>query len=250
MSSQAYITSLITQELNRNKTNPGWRGHGIDVRRNQFSLTPDLREQVQEIGRQHGCHTCLTRLEIDSDQPWVGDHIPPTKLTARDKAKIMGPSWRGKTYLYPQCHECSHQQSAIVDALKRGRMRFETLKRRQKELIGAVRTDGADRVRSSGPKVTADEAQAIQDVGVREGCHSCGTRYPVTTYHADHSFPQEFCTSYMEAVFKNLGLEYPDTFDLRPQCPRCSGHQGGKIKQIRDEAMKYATAQRLPVYKF
>lgn len=165
MASPAYVTNLITDELNRNKTNPGWRGHGIVVRRNQFSLIPDLREQIQEIGRIHGCHTGLCHVNIDQDQPWVGGYVPPTKLTARDRAKVMGPCWRGKTYLYPQCHECSHKQSAIVDALKRSRKRFETLKtkregtdcsrsRRRSGLYQIVGSQGKSgrRAGNSGPR--------------------------------------------------------------------------------------------------
>lgn len=246
------VKKLIEDELARNTTKPGWQGKGIIIDLSQFSLTADLREQVQEQGKDFGCHTCITHLETDKDQPWVGDHIPPTELAWGDKKSVMGKDWDESTYLFPQCHECSHKQSAVVRNLKNKTRKYADLTAGEKKLIGfgRLRLKGKY-IDSSGPKVTATEGDQIQQLGVRNGCHSCGTKYPVLTYHADHSFPQEFCTHYMEEVFKDLGLAYPTSFDLRPQCPRCSGQQGGKMKQIMDVATAYATENlKIVVYKF
>lgn len=251
MPKKEIVKKLIEDEIARNETDPGWKGTGISISLLQFSLTSDLREKVQEQGGLYGCHTCLTHLETDKDQPWVGDHIPPTEVSWGDKKSVMSKNWDESTYLLPQCHECSHKQSAVVRDLKKGTKKYKDLNASQKNLIGFGRLRKGGYIDSSGPKVTATEGAQIQQLGVRNGCHSCGTNYPVLTYHADHSFPQEFCTHYMESVFKDLGIDYPDTFDLRPQCPRCSGHQGGKMKQIMDVATAYATENlKMVVYKF
>ena len=86
----------------------------------------------------------------------------------------------------------------------------------RKLIFGAVKRTPGSYVISSGPKVTAAEGLGIQRLGVRIGCHSCGTKIPRFTYHADHIVQQEFCTSYMERVFDRLGLDYPEEFELRP----------------------------------
>ncbi len=252
MPKKEVVKKLIEDELARNDSKPGWKGKGITIDLMQFSLTPDLRALVQEQGNNFGCHTCLTHLETDKNQPWVGDHIPPTQLSWGDKKIVMGKGWDESTYLFPQCHECSHKQSAVVRDLKNGAKEYTDLTASQKKLIGSGRLRMKGKyIDSSGAKVTATEGLQIQQLGVRNGCHSCGVIYPVLTYHSDHSFPQEFCTHYMEQVFKDLGLAYPKSFDLRPQCPRCSGHQGGKMKQIMDVATAYATENLgIVVYKF
>ncbi len=251
MPKKEIVKALIEKELQRNTSDAGWGGHGISISLMQFSLTESLRQQVQAIGDLHGCHTCLSRLEIDRDQPWVGDHIPPTELPWGIKKSVMGKDWADDTHLFPQCHECSHQQSTLVRNLKNGSKKYSDLSASEKNLIGFGRLRLKNKIESSGPKVTADEGFRIQELGKKHGCHSCKTKYPVTTYHADHSFPQEFCTHYMEGVFADLGFKYPTTFELRPQCPRCSGHQGGKMKQIMDVATEYARENLgMVVYKF
>jgi hypothetical protein len=250
MPDKATVKRLIEEELERNASDAGWKGKGVSVGLTTFSLTADLRAQVQAIGDVHGCHTCKTRLEIDRDQPWVGDHIPPTELSVANKKSIR-PEWDSGTYLFPQCHECSYAQSAVVRSLNGGK-NYADLDAKEKRLIGSGKRFNLNKcVPSSGPKVTPTEGQQIQVLGSKNGCHSCHGKVPTTVYHADHTFPQEFCTNYMQDVFKDLGLTYPTTFELRPQCPRCSGNQGGKVKQIMEVATAYARENlKITVYKF
>jgi hypothetical protein len=111
---------------------------------------------------------------------------------------------------------------------------------------------GFDAIRSSGPKVSTPEGFQIQQLGMRNGCHSDPSHlYPADKYHADHIWPQELCTSYMEAVLNHLNLlqHKPTQQELRPQCPRCSGNQGGKLKQIADYAQQYAAQNNIVFYK-
>ena len=53
----------------------------------------------------------------------------------------------------------------------------------------------------------------------------------------------------MPKVFDLLKIPYPKSFELRPQCPKCSGYQGGKMKKITDLAIKFAKSHGIPVYK-
>jgi hypothetical protein len=55
--------------------------------------------------------------------------------------------------------------------------------------------------------VTQPEGLAIQKEGIAKGCHSCGSRIPSHTYHADHLPPAEMLTSYMPEVCRKLQLK-------------------------------------------
>jgi hypothetical protein len=172
MVAKAALRALIVTELGANQSQAGWTGHGIVISRNQFSLTAKQREDVQGIGDAHGCHTCLTRLNVDRDQPWIADHIPPTELSAFAVKAYMPKTWDGQTRLYPQCHQCSHKQSAIVKSLKGKKAVTTPFNRR---LISNRSADPAKCIFSTGPKVMANEGMAIQAIGRKHGCHSCGT---------------------------------------------------------------------------
>lgn len=253
MLTRSELKKLIEEELKRNKSAPTWQGKGYPIARNQWGLDASMREEVNDQGVKHGCHTCLTKLEVDSDQPWIGDHIPPTELKYLQCMSLMSKDWDGERYLFPQCHTCSGKQSALVRALKNGKKQLSDLTATEKKLLGkGYRFNSTKKcVESSGPKVTQTEGVLVQDIGSRSGCHSCGAKVPVTRYHADHTFPQEFCTHYMEELFAHLGLEYPKSWELRPQCPRCSGNQGGNMKKIRDEAIDYCrNVLNMTIYKF
>ncbi|HEX7360054.1 MAG TPA: hypothetical protein VF283_06160 [Bryobacteraceae bacterium] len=249
------LKNALQKEFRNNRSVATWTGTGVAIGRNQFSLTPELRFATQQIGVRHGCHTCGTILAIDRDQPWIGDHIPPTNLKASAQEHYDTPS---KTILFPQCDECALKQSALVKRLNSTRIAdLEDLEEEEEALIRGGKTTGrAGRKRNkrycidaSGPTVTQSEGVAIQKLGTRDGCHSCGKRVPRGVYHADHVFPQEFCTSYMETIFKVLGLAYPTTFELRPQCPRCSGNQGGSLSSLARQAQQFAKDHQIITYK-
>lgn len=231
------LKQLILAELNQTK--PSWRGKGIPIKLTQFGLSKKLRDLVNEQGYNHGCHTCLTRVEADSDQPWVGDHIPPTELANKYCLELL-PKWDYNRYLFPQCHQCSAKQSGIVKSVQNG-MGLGSLDSEELKLLGKDRDIkvGQNCIKSSGPKVSDPEGKQIQNLGIQQGCKTCSTKFPTDKYIADHSFPQEFCTAYMEMLFSHLGLPYPKSFDLRPQCAKCSGHQGGKMLKISIEAQEY-----------
>jgi hypothetical protein len=261
------LKKLLEDEINSNQSHPAWGGTGVVVEFNNFSLTPKMKADVNEIGVVHGCHTCNTHVEIDADQPWIGDHFPPTELKKHARAalgKLSGDDafTSGKQVLFPQCHACSSQQSALVrklNTMTEGEI-VRWLEADRNELLYVLNlTSGVTRAQkgqtcipASGRIVTAVEGQRIQAIGERIGCHSDPTHdYAVLAYHADHTWPQEFCTSYMGKVMEFLGLagRKPPRQELRPQCPRCSGNQGGKMSLISKKATAFAAANNITFYK-
>jgi hypothetical protein len=256
------LKDLIIAEIKANQTRSGWGGTGVPISSTQFSLTDTLREQVNARGRKYGCHTCPSRVENDADQPWVGDHSYPTNLSDHVKEvlnSIAGFADRGKTYLFPQCHQCSGQQANLV--LKLNLMKqsevgsyIDSNKEEVYRLIHGTLVPKVNQncVEASGPVVTPNEGDAIQLMGSENGCHSDSRhKFPTTRYIADHAFPQEFCTGYMPQVMKELGISdlIPKQLELRPQCYRCSGNQGGKMSQISKLAQEYAAEVGIPVAK-
>jgi hypothetical protein len=258
---------LLLAEIEDNTTKPDWKGHGVTIRWNQFSLTPQMKAAVNAIGQEHGCHTCLTRLEIDRDQPWVGDHFPPTELTLHARAalaELLGdPLFMSNTQLlFPQCQECSSRQAALVRLLNTMTTSkiMEWLKGSEEALLDVqMLTSGVSAVRkghtcigATGPRVSGLEGVRIQGIGSVHGCHSDPSHTsPCSIYHADHTWPQEFCTNYMEEVMKFLKIDdrRPAQQELRPQCPRCSGNQGGKLSNISKKALAFAQANNITFYK-
>lgn len=268
------LKKLILEEHDRNKSCDEYlkrfKAEGltaVTIKSTQFSLTSNLRESTNGNGQKTGCHTCGTQLEIDPDQPWIGDHSYPTNLSDHVIRVLNADTGRPRfdkrvrRYLFPQCHECSVGQAAevlylnsltsaaIIELLKDGVRRARIYR-----LIHGLLAPDTTRncVKSSGPAVTESEGRRIQALGSKNGCHSDPAhKVPAKTYIADHFFPQEFCTGYMLQVFKLLGLEnlIPEIYELRPQCPRCSGHQGGKMSQIATLAQEFAILLGIPVNK-
>ena len=236
------LKKLIRAQLNNRYKH--WTGTGVEIKRTTFHLNAGHRQRVQDIGQIHGCHSCGTKVDQDSNQPWVGDHIPPVNLTARARLYLGCP---GKTYLFPQCYSCANAQAQLVKRLNANpRIQMSGY---EHELIFGGR-DRSRGIRTYGKKVSVSEGEQIQRLGEREGCHSCDSKNPASKYIADHTFPQEFCTTYMSTVFESLGISYPDRFELRPQCPRCSTRQGGQMRRIRMLAMEYAKKNRITTYKY
>ena len=246
------LKERIEEELAKNETKKGWKGAPVEIRRNTFGLNKALRGEVQNEGLAHGCHTCLTHVEVDADQPWIGDHIPPTELDAAVRKKYDLPKVGTFAKLFPQCHECSSEQSGLVKRLNSmGPKALANFDIDDNECLlgGGDKKTTKYCIDSTGPKVSTAEGQDIQRLGKANGCHSCGAKYPCKVYHSDHTFPQEWCTTYMEEVFKKLGLTYPRKFYLKPQCPRCSGDQGGNVSSIMWDALNFAGNNGITVMK-
>jgi hypothetical protein len=243
---KAILKKKISAQLNQTpKTWRGLKGARHKIGRRQYRIPNHIRVAVNKTGNMFGCHSCLSLISIDKNQPWIGDHIPPTNLK-NSARQHYGCSLR--TVLYPQCDVCASAQSALVKKLN-CLTTFPKLTARQLKLIRG--NTHAQCIPSSGPKVSVGEGLQIQALGEQNGCHSCRTKYPVSTYHSDHIIPQEFMTSYMPQVLKLLGLPEIDfdQLEVRPQCPRCSHRQGGKLNEISRLAIKFARTNNITVYK-
>lgn len=79
-------------------------GDSIPARGPERDFTGEEREDVNEIGRETGCHTCGTKEPGTKSGNFVPDHQPPSK------ANPSGAPQR----LYPQCLSCSRQQGGEV----------------------------------------------------------------------------------------------------------------------------------------
>ena len=115
------IAERIMRELERSGSHRRWTGAAdtdlqpdlnLDFRAYRLAASSAAKEAVQVIGQTHGCHTCLTKLANDTDQPWIGDHCPPTELDPFVR-RLLGIDDYADTHLFPQCHDCSQQQSAV-----------------------------------------------------------------------------------------------------------------------------------------
>jgi hypothetical protein len=79
-------------------------GESIPARGPERDFTPGEREQINEIGRSTGCHTCGTTDPGTGSGNFVPDHQPPTGVVAPGEAQS----------LYPHCIDCSRQQGGEV----------------------------------------------------------------------------------------------------------------------------------------
>lgn len=249
-------------------THENW--YGLDypdemliIRRNHYYPSETEKFVVQQLGEAFGCHTCRTFISTDRNQPWTGDHVPPTQLRNGLRTWAEGQLGfnPGQQVLAPQCTACSSTQAALVRTLNslplvQDAITYLTnpVHDDEKKLIlgGKQFLVGTNCVQATGPKVTQTQGRRIQHLGERQGCHSCGTAYPASVYIADHIVPQEFCTSYMPQVFEALDLDEIDwdEQELRPQCPRCSTRQGGQMSSIRKRAVDFARSVGIPVLKY
>lgn len=233
----------------------------LQIRRNRFKPAPHEKFYIQQLGDSFGGHTCGTFIATDPNQPWTGDHLPPTELkdTLRQDVEKHLKIKRKAQYLAPQCTKCSSQQAALVKRLNS----MSTQQARQylnnhpdeRNLIRSRDSHkfaiGTNCIWATGSKVTQSQGRQIQQMGEKKGCHSCGGWYPASIYIADHIVPQEFVTTYMEQVFKALGITEIDwdNLELRPQCPRCSTRQGGNLSHITKQALDFAQSTGITVYK-
>ncbi len=101
----------------------GWQGPPIEQLPIASSpeaskLTPKERQQVTELGREYGCHTCGTKEPGTRSGEFIPDHIPPSK--AEGLEMVSDPS--GQQRLAPHCLECARRQGGNVrEANRRAR---------------------------------------------------------------------------------------------------------------------------------
>jgi len=248
-------------------TDPGWTGKSVEVDRGDnnpeaYAASAQTREAVNSIGAAHGCHQCLTHVEVDENQTWIGDHIPPTALDGTNAEKaVVKTCGLPERRLLPQCQGCMRKQPAVVAQVKsmsQAEM-VEWLKRNAKTVDGRMifggwgtKTSGKDQtwVETSGAEVTATQSAKIQPIGKMLGCHSCGqTRYPASSYIADHVFPAELGKTWAEKAFALIGVAYPRNIGFRPHCPLCSSKQGGaRWDGIIDAVAAYAAENNVVDY--
>lgn len=213
--------------------------------------TPAYALQIQAKGKAFGCHSCGKMAATDPDQPWVGDHVPSTALSASMQADIRLAKGiaANKTVLFPHCHRCSHEQAQVVKRYTGAAKLSDVPSTDRKYLEGTRPASVGECIPSTGPLVSASQGVQVQQIGVTKGCHCCGTKFPAPDYHADHVFPREFCTHYMSVLFERLGLTYPTKFYLMPQCVKCSSNQGGTLSHLAGRAQEAARKMGIPVYK-
>jgi hypothetical protein len=207
-----------------------------------------LHDAAQALGESHGCHSCLTQIANDKDQPWGADHTPPTGLSpgAREALGFPEEQYGGarSVKLYPQCNACQARQPEVIRRLNADPA---NLKECDEKLIGLLHHKrGAGSVNASGRGVSTIESLLVKDLGKRDGCHSCGTQFPASTWHADHDPPTICAFSHVitlqkiyAKVFEKSYTE-PTHYHLRPQCPRCSASQGGRSSALARRARELA----------
>lgn len=84
---------------------PGpYAGQSVPARGPARDFTPGEREQVNEIGRASGCHTCGTTDPGTKSGNFVPDHQPPSATNTSGAPQ----------QLYPQCVGCSRTQGGEV----------------------------------------------------------------------------------------------------------------------------------------
>ncbi|HUO31909.1 MAG TPA: hypothetical protein VMU80_21995 [Bryobacteraceae bacterium] len=260
------LKDLIEDELDRNQSlNTVTDGDEVILKDSypKFATAAQV-ETVNNIGQRTGCHTCGSHIETDPDQPWIGDHSYPTNLEKFALEALMKNDdryeKRDSIYLFPQCYECSNEQATLVHTLNgldakgiADKLKDAGEKERIYRLI-----HGDDKapvpytncISSSGDKVTVNEGAYIQKLGTTLGCHSNKNhRVPSRRYIADHIVPREFCTAYFPVLCEKLGVDLPTKFALRPQCPRCSGNQGGNMSAITKLAIQVSAELGVAVGK-
>lgn len=238
-------------------------GSEVPTTRNRFVANETERNLIQQLGNAYGCHTCDQMIQ-NTPPRFIVDHIPPREM--------MGSiNYSCQYRFFPHCDSCASEQSALVrryasahtpqdrkirDAVRRGcalpteshliatKVRLQALgihDIKQRKLLCGGRFNRSIAGRYGDP--SGAERQAVNLRGRAYGCHSCGTRVPMRTYHADHCPPREFSmTAWFPTLMRNLGAPLPNHWAFRPQCPDCSHKQGSRCRTLVREAQRF-TAQ-------
>lgn len=237
-------------------TTPGWGGTGVQIDRYENPVSVDHKRDVQAQGAKYGCHTCpsgATPLALDTDQAWIGDHIPPTNLENRVRQALgVGNSL---TVLYPQCDSCAEDQSTLVRRLNllQGQALTQAialLSAKERRLLTGGQPTVTHAIASTGPRVNQGQGGLIQDLGTKHGCHSCDSVnfHPKSKFHADHCPPVLLHQPTAQAIMDELGIARPSRYEAKPQCPRCSNAQGGALSRVKRLLSSAADLLDMPNY--
>lgn len=227
-----YLRVLQRVDLHGEYSNTNQTGYAIRIPPGEFYAVEQHREEIQILGFRNKCHTCAADILTDADQPWIGDHIPPTEWHA---------AGNGPRVLYPQCDRCANEQAVLVRALNAGQA-ITPNGHQQKLLTGG---DG-ESIPASGPRVSAEEGRQIQALGIANGCHSCGSHVSCHTYIADHEPAVLLYSPTFLSFAEEMGLPQIDTdrIYLVPQCRRCSTNQGGTLANLRRQMNELESERR------
>lgn len=196
---------------------------GINFSANKTQKT-NLKKRPMRL-----CPTCRQAPRKNNDY-WVADHRPPQALSA------------GPYTLWPQCCNCSALQSAVVKKSKAG----AALTAQEQALITVP--NAAYQPVSVGGYVTTSDRDRVNALGKNYGCITCNARYNPATV-ADHFMPAAFNTSYVEKVFKQIGLgaHLRDKYIVE-QCWHCSNQQAKKVASIMRLTRAVATYLKIKMY--
>lgn len=88
-------------------------------------IPKSIKDQVNALGNERGCHSCGTRTPGTSDGHWIPDHVPPIALSVAIVKQFFGltkleiPDYPpGGWYLLPHCQSCSRKQGPRVKYIK------------------------------------------------------------------------------------------------------------------------------------
>lgn len=244
------LKQTLLDELDQ--TDPAWSGAAVAIDRYEDPVNSSHKTSVQAQGATHGCHTCRTVVKLDHDQPWIGDHIPPTELSPA-ALRVLGyahppqPARR----LYAQCDRCAEKQSILVrrlNLLKDAALANEIASLSVKQMAMLKGGVGKNNTPSQGPRVSAAEGDIVQNIGVNDGCHCCGKPYPKRKYHADHCPPVLLHMPSSQRIMQAIGLPAPTAYFAKPQCPRCSHGQGGALSRVKVTLSNLADELGYPNY--
>lgn len=256
---------LFIEEVARVSPTVGtWSGgKGVHVGRMRMKATESQIEAVNRLGAIHGCHSCGCKVETDKNQPWIGDHQPPTELSKNARRALGLPATidydAEEVRLLPQCDECSRAQAVTVKRVNKEVAEGEDpdLNGYGKRLFGIGKQHHTHSIPATGSKVSPAQGYSIQNLGTLHGCHSCNSRYPKDSYHADHNPPVCYTFSHVINILrwakKNIDkykdLDIRQDFHLLPQCPRCSHEQGGRMRALSTRATELARKMGFTVYR-
>ena len=212
---------------------------------NVFVSDQDMRNDIQSLGEEFGCHSHKKGIRRDYNQPFHVDHVPPTNLTQA----WINQAW-SQRYTTPQhfefrphCDGCSLEQAHLVKFLNGSVAGVFPLATVQLDLLlGDINWPGTAIGPVAATASTVPYRKRINESGREHGCHHCMRKDACTYYRTDHYPPQEFLKPYFKKVCLALGIdtEVLDSPVFLPQCAKCSNTQGGKVSSVSARARAYA----------
>jgi hypothetical protein len=87
-------------------------------------IPKSIKDQVNELGKERGCHSCGIRTPGTEDENWIPDHVPPVAFSVAIVKMFFGlileiPDYPpGGWYLLPHCKSCSRRQGGRVKHIR------------------------------------------------------------------------------------------------------------------------------------